>query len=132
VFPGRHRRLFARFTDDEYAEVTTAAGWFGLTPTGFCAHTALDAARNLHAGAAERIGHEALANLQAELFQTRVTLNRLRAELSMTRGNDRASTDDRDRIIAHAAQTLDDLDSVIPRIHRTAGSTGSNPPDWRA
>src|SRR5262249_40632971 len=57
VFPGRHKRLFARFTNDEYSEVTVAAERFGLTPTGFCAHATLDAARNLHAGAAERIEH---------------------------------------------------------------------------
>jgi hypothetical protein len=37
----------------EYAEVIAAADRFGLTPTGFCFQTTLDAARNLHTGTAE-------------------------------------------------------------------------------
>jgi hypothetical protein len=52
-------------------------------PTGFSAH----AARDSHAGTAERLEHEALGNLQAELFQARVTVNQLRAELEQTKVN---------------------------------------------
>jgi uncharacterized protein (DUF1778 family) len=80
VFPGRQKRLSIRVTDDEYTEIAAAADQFGLTPTGFCAHAALDAARDSHAGTVERLKHEALGNLQAELFQARVTVNQLRAE----------------------------------------------------
>jgi uncharacterized protein (DUF1778 family) len=81
VFPGRQKRLSIRVTDNEYAEIASAADQFGFTPTGFCAHAALDAARSLSTGTAERMEHEALGNLQAELFQARVTLNQLNAAL---------------------------------------------------
>ena len=63
-------------------------------------------ARNLHAGAAGLSGHEALANLQAELFQVRVTLNQFRAELVEHGDNDRAATDG-DEIIARATRASD-------------------------
>lgn len=82
VFPGRQKRLSILVTDGEDAEIANAANQLGLTPTGFCAHAALDAARSLHTGTAERMEHEALSNLQAELFQVRVALNQLRAELA--------------------------------------------------
>jgi hypothetical protein len=32
VFPGRHKCLFVRYTDAEYAEVTAAAVRYGPTP----------------------------------------------------------------------------------------------------
>lgn len=48
VFPGRPWRVHVRFADDEYAELTIAADQVGLTPTGFCAQAALDAARGRH------------------------------------------------------------------------------------
>jgi len=118
VFPGRQKRLSIRVTDDEYTEIATAADQFGLTPTGFCAHAALDAARDSHAGTAERLEHEALGNLQAELFQARVTVNQLRAELEQTRDDSRAAADDLDQMIIRAAQNLAGLDSAISRIHR--------------
>jgi hypothetical protein len=96
-----------------------AAGRYGLTPTGFCSQAALDAARNLPTGTtAERLQHEALANLQAELFQARVTLNQLRAELEHTRTDSRATTIDLDRTINQAADALGGLDSTVSRIHR--------------
>jgi hypothetical protein len=119
VFPGRRKRLFARFSDDEYAEVTTAADRYGLTPTGFCSQATLDAARNLPTGStAERLEHEALANLQAELFHTRVTLNQLRAELEHTRTDSRATANDLDKTINQTADALDGLDNAISHIHR--------------
>jgi hypothetical protein len=119
---GRHKRLFARFTDDEHAEVTAAADRYGLTPTGFCSQATLDAARNLPTGTtAERMEHEALGNLQAGLFQARVTLNQLRAELEHTRNDTRATIDDLDKTITGAADALADLDNAISRIHRRLG-----------
>jgi chemotaxis protein histidine kinase CheA len=118
VFPGRQKRMFTRFTDDEYAEVTTAAHRFGLTPTGFCAQASLDAARNLPTGTVERMEYEALGNLQGELLQARVMLNQLRAELDHTRDDRRASPDDLDKVIARTAHAVADLDSITSRIHR--------------
>ena len=115
LFPGRHRAVNARFTEDEYAELTAAADLAGLTPTGFCAQAALDAARDLHT-ATELVEHQALGDLQAELFQARVALNHLRAKLSRTQ--DPAATPD------HLATTIDDaarsltwLDDVVSLIH---------------
>lgn len=41
----------------------------------------------LHTGTAERMEREALGNLQAELFQARVTLNQIRAHLELAVAN---------------------------------------------
>jgi uncharacterized protein (DUF1778 family) len=117
VFPGRQKRLSIRVTDGEDAEIVNAANQLGLTPTGFCAHAALDAARNLHAGTTERMEHEALANLQAELFQARVTLNQLRAELNLAREDDRSSPQDLDTAVTRTVHAVADVDSAITRIH---------------
>lgn len=62
--------------------------------------------------------HQALGSLQAELFQARITLNQLRAELNRTREDSRATADDLDKAIARAADALTDLDSIASRIHR--------------
>jgi len=62
--------------------------------------------------------HEALGNLQAELFQARVMLNQLRAELGHTRDDRRAPADDLGKVIARTANAVADLDSIISRIHR--------------
>jgi uncharacterized protein (DUF1778 family) len=128
VFPGRHKRLFARFTDDEYAEVTTAAGRYGLTPSGFCSQAALDAARNVPTGTtAERLEHEALANLQAELFQARVTLNQLRAEPTSP-----ATTSEPRRTISTRPSTAPPTrspTSTAPQPASTDGSAQQDQPD---
>lgn len=121
VFPGRQKRLSTRVTDDEYAEIATAADQCGLTPTSFCAQAALDATHHLHTGTTERMEREALSNLQAELLQTRVSLNQFRAELGHTRNDSRATTDDLDKTIARAADTLADLDGAISRVNRRVG-----------
>jgi hypothetical protein len=62
--------------------------------------------------------HEAWGTLQAELFQARVTLNQLRAELDHTRNDRRASADDLDKVIARIAHAVADLDSIISRVDR--------------
>ena len=102
----------------ENTEIVNAASRLGFTPTGFCAHAALDATRHLQTGTNERMEHEALANLQAELFQARVALNPLRAELGCTGPDERASPDGLDPTITRAANTLANLDAVVPRVHR--------------
>jgi hypothetical protein len=105
------------FTEDEYAELTTAADLAELTPTGFCAQAALDAARHLHT-TAERVEHQALGNLQAELFQASVALNQLRTELARHLDIDDHTTADPHQIVTDAARALAGLDAVIARIHR--------------
>jgi hypothetical protein len=74
-------------------------------------------ARNLHDGAVGLSGHEALTNLQAELFHVRVTLNQFRAELVHHGDNYRAATDG-DEIIARATHASDGLDGIISRVQR--------------
>jgi uncharacterized protein (DUF1778 family) len=131
VFPGRQKRLSIRVTDSEEAEIADAANQVGLTPTGFCAHAALDAARNLHTGTTERMEHETLSNIQAELFQTRVTLNQLRAELEHTRNDTQATTDDLDKMITRAHHSVAALDSAITRVHHQLGPPRSTDPARR-
>jgi uncharacterized protein (DUF1778 family) len=114
VFPGRKKRLSIRVTDAEDAEIADAAHQLGLTPTGFCAHAALDTARHQHTGTTERMEHETLAHLQSELFQARIALNRLRVELA--RHHDE-TTIDGNEITARAARSIEALDDVISRIH---------------
>jgi uncharacterized protein (DUF1778 family) len=118
LFPGRPRAANSRFSDDEYTELATAAELAGLTPTGFCAQVALDAARNLHSSTVERMEHEALGNLQSELFQARITLNQLRAELARHLDTDNQDTPDLDETIVNTARSLAGLDAIISRIHR--------------
>lgn len=48
LIPARPRAVLVRLTDQEYAELATAADHTGLTPTGYCAQAALDTARSLH------------------------------------------------------------------------------------
>jgi hypothetical protein len=43
--PGRHRAILARYDDDEFCEIASAAARAGLTPTGFVASVALAVAR---------------------------------------------------------------------------------------
>jgi uncharacterized protein (DUF1778 family) len=118
VFPGRQKRLSIRVTDDEDAEIANAANQLGLTPTGFCAHAALDAARNLNTDTTERMEHETLANLQAELFQARITLNQLRVELARHHDTSNHTTADGNEIITRAARSIAGLDNIISRVHR--------------
>ncbi|MEV4628221.1 hypothetical protein AB0J90_18280 [Micromonospora sp. NPDC049523] len=120
LFPGRPRAVNARFTDDEYSELTTAADLAGLTPTGFCAQAALDAARSVHMNATERAEQQALARLQAEMFRTRVTVNQMRSELGRildAASDERRTPTDLDAAIARAADSLAGLDAAISLIH---------------
>jgi hypothetical protein len=118
LFRGRPRAVNARFTDDEYAELATAADNAGLTPTGFCAQAALDAARNLHTNPTERIGRQSLGSLQAELFQVRTTVNQFRAELNCALAVHDSAAAALGQAFAAAAGSLVCLDEVISRIHR--------------
>jgi uncharacterized protein (DUF1778 family) len=118
LYPGRARAVNARFTDDEYAELVTAADLAGLTPTGFCAQAALDAARAMNT-IIEQAEYKALGTLQAELFRARVTINQLRVALA---GHlDPSTTGDHDKIIVRTVRTVAGVDDVISRIHRLIG-----------
>lgn len=121
VFPGRHKRLFVRYTGAEYAAVTAAADRYGLTPTGFCCQAALDAARNVPTGTTEPMEHVSLGNLQAELFQGRLAVNQLRAELHSTRRDSGVTINDLDKLITCTAELVAELDSAASRVYRRLG-----------
>lgn len=103
-----------RLTDQEYAQLATAADQTGQTPTGYCAQAALDTARNLHTDTPERAHRQALADLQAELLHIRVALNQTSTELSHTSST---SPDDLARTTASTNRSLTRLDAVITSIH---------------
>jgi len=69
--------------------------------------------------------HQALGNLQADLFQARVTLNQFRADLEHSRNDTRSTADDLDKVIVRASDALADLDNAISRLHRRLGPHGS-------
>ncbi len=115
--PARPRAVNARFTDEEYAELAAAADQAGLTPTGFCAQAALDAARGPNA---ESTHMHTLASLQALLFELRVAVNQMRTELRDQ--HDPANVEPGaqatpDNVITYATMCLTRLDDVISSIH---------------
>jgi hypothetical protein len=110
----RPRAVLVRLTDQEYAELATAADQTGLTPTGYCAQAAIDTARNLHTDTPERAHRQALADLQAELLHIRVALNQIGTELRHTSST---PPDDLARTIASTNCSLTRLDAVITSIH---------------
>jgi hypothetical protein len=74
--PQRVHRLSPRFSADELAEVHQAAASVGMTATGFCADSALAAARGVPVALATAQEREALARLLRELFAARTAVNR--------------------------------------------------------
>jgi hypothetical protein len=100
-FPARPCRIAPSFTAEEYEAIAKAAARVGLTPTGFCAQSAIAAAspppphtgpaatgdgahaggnRSGPAGRDER--REALASAQAELAETRIAVVRIGTNLN--------------------------------------------------
>ena len=83
--PGRRRPrraqprttvLSPRFTDDELAEVKTAAASIGMTVHGFVADSALAAARGTPMVLTDAQHREALVRLQRQLFEARTAVVR--------------------------------------------------------
>ena len=72
TFPGRRRSILLRCTDEEYADLTTAASRSGLTPSGYAAEAAISAARDSAPPAAEP-WREALT----EVMEARAQVRRL-------------------------------------------------------
>jgi hypothetical protein len=71
---------------------------------------------------------ETLSNAQAELFQTRVALNQLRAQLEHTRNDNRATTNDLNKVIARTPPKQSPT-STRPYPESTADSTHQDPPN---
>jgi hypothetical protein len=117
--PRRSHRINPSFSPAEYADIVAAAHREGLTPTGFCARAALAVARG--APAPERARFEALAALQAELFDARtavvrtgVNLNQAVAALNTTGSPPPWLV----RATQHCERSLQGLDDVVDAIHR--------------
>ena len=121
-FPGRPLRISPSFTVAEYAQVSAAARRAGLTPTGFCAVAALAAARGeMAAVAPERIEFEALASLQADLFDVRSAVNRVGTNLNqaVTAFNSSGEAPVWLRVVVGmCARTLAAVDEVVSAVHR--------------
>ena len=93
-----------------------------MTPTGFCAVAALAAARGgLGAVAPERVEFEALANVQADLFDLRSAVNRVGTNLNQAvtalHSTGEAPVWLR-TVVAMCARTLARVDEVISTVHR--------------
>lgn len=92
LFPGRRWRAAPSFTEDERAAIVAAAGRAGLTPTGYIALAAVAHARGdcTPTGATGRTGTgepdggqaEVMAQVLAELFDTRTALTRVGTNLN--------------------------------------------------
>jgi hypothetical protein len=74
---GRPHRLSPRFSAEELAEVVAAAASVGSTANGFCADSAVAAARGTPMVLADARYREDLARLQRQLFAARTAVVRL-------------------------------------------------------
>ncbi|BBH67092.1 hypothetical protein ACTI_37770 [Actinoplanes sp. OR16] len=111
-FPGRHRRVLIRLSDEEHDLLSAAAAAAELTPTGYAAAAALAAA----AGAAPPetdAEAEELRALLRQLMAARSAVARLAEEMRSTtgtRGLDRLA----DRC-AKAVAAVDDTSAAVRR-----------------
>jgi hypothetical protein len=122
LIPARPRAVLVRLTDQEYAELATAADHTGLTPTGYCAQAALDTARSLHTTPPNAPTGKPSPTYRPNCStHTRVAINELRTELTRDLDTDNPVTVGPGQTLASAAQALTALDSVISRIHRQLG-----------
>ena len=122
VFPARPRRISPSFTDAEHGEVLAAASRAGLTPTGYSAVATLAAARGeAGTGPAVREQVEALAQLQAELFDARTAVVRTGTNLNQAVAALNA-TGEAPVWLAHAVQrctrALTVMDELAAWVHR--------------
>lgn len=120
-FPGRPLGISPSFTVAEHAQVSAAARRAGLTPTGFCAVAALAAARGETAAVTpQQIEFEALANLQADLFDVRSAVNRVGTNLNqaVTALNSSGEAPVWLRaVVGMCARTLAAVDEVVSTVH---------------
>lgn len=118
--PGRPHRVNVRFTDTELAEIHAAAAAAGVTPTGFCAETSLAAARGKPSPTLDP-AHEALAELQAELFDVRVAVGRIGTNLNQAVAALNATGIAPDwlvRAVALCERRMQRIDAVIAKVDR--------------
>ena len=118
---GRVHRLTPRFSAEELEEVKQAAASIGMTATGFCADSALAAARGVPVALATEQEREALARLLRELFAARTAVvrfgtnvNQAVAALNRT-GEAPDSLDRAVRLCARSVQALDEVTAEVAR-----------------
>ena len=120
---GRMKRLNARFTEQERAEIEVAAAAIGMTATGFTAEAALLAARGtpmtLDATVAQR---ETFARLQRQLFEARTAVNRFGSNVNQAVAALHATGQPPLEALAHATalctRAVRNLDLLIDDLHR--------------
>lgn len=117
---GRPHRVNARFTDSELSEIETAAAAVGMTPTGFLAEAGLAAARGAPPAALDPM-RESLAQLEVELFDTRVAVGRIGTNLNQAVSALNATGQAPawlERVAWLCEQRMLRLDAVISRVDR--------------
>jgi hypothetical protein len=130
ALPGRHRshrgaarphRLSPRFTAEELAEIEAAATSVGTTPNGFCADSAVAAARGTPMVLADAQFREELARLQRQLFAARTAVVRFGTNVNQavaalnTKGE---APEWMGRVIRRAVNSVSQLDDVIAEVDR--------------
>ncbi len=119
-FPGRTHRLTPRFDSDELAAIEAAAARIAMTTTGFCAEAALAAARGTPPASLDP-ARETFAELQAELFDTRVAVGRIGTNLNQAVAAFNATGEAPDwlaRAVVLCERRMERLDEVIARVDR--------------
>jgi hypothetical protein len=79
---GRSYRVNVRFSAAELAEVEAAAHGIGVNTSGWCAESALAAARGTSTTQANALDRAAMAGLQRQLFAARTAVNRVGLNLN--------------------------------------------------
>ncbi|MEV6922936.1 hypothetical protein AB0M46_00280 [Dactylosporangium sp. NPDC051485] len=118
LYPGRPRRIAPTYTEQEVADIASAAAAAGLTPTGFVGEAGLAAARGEQP---MTLGRETLAQLQVELFDARVAVGRIGTNLNQGIAALHATGDVPPWLVRAAAlceQRMRRVDGVIARIDR--------------
>jgi hypothetical protein len=118
---GRVHRLTPRFSAQELEEVKQAAASIGMTATGFCADSALAAARGVPMALATEQEREALARLLRELFAARTAVVRFgtnvnQAVAALHRSGEAPDWLDRAVVLcSRSVQALDDVTAEVTR-----------------
>jgi uncharacterized protein (DUF1778 family) len=117
----RSRRLSPRFTVDEFAQIETAAASVGMTMNGFCAESAVAAARGTPMVLEDAQYREELARLQRQLFDARTAVNRVGTNVNQAAAVVNSTGDVPEwmsRVTNRAAAAVERLDEVIAEVDR--------------
>jgi uncharacterized protein (DUF1778 family) len=118
---GRVHRLTPRFSAEELEEVKQAAASIGMTATGFCADSALAAARGVPLALATEQEREALARLLRELFAARTAVVRFGTNVNQAvaaLNSTGQAPDSLDRAVVLCTRSVQALDEVTAEVAR--------------